>query len=240
VRGRNKAPGAFRRVQNFIGPAGCTQETATFVPPSVDRLGGALDLWEKYVHFEERDRLVQLAVIKAQFEVIHPFLDGNGRIGRMLVPLFLFEKEMLSSPVFYVSAYFESNRDLYYERLQAITRNGDWDGWIRYFLEAILAQAQTNTEKTRAIVDLNDRMRRDIPALNRSQYGNQVVDALFVQPVFSASDFLKRSGVPRDTGLRLLRKLKSMGLVADIEQARGRRAAVLVFAELLRITDDLP
>lgn len=240
VRGVNKAPGEFRRVQNYIGPPGCTQETATFVPPSVDQLGKALDRWEKYVHYEEKDRLVQLAIVKAQFEVIHPFLDGNGRIGRMLIPLFLFEKDLLSSPMFYVSAYFEADRDLYYEKLQAITRDRDWDGWIEYFLNAILAQAETNTDRTRAIVDLNDRMRRDIPSLDRSQYGNQAVDALFAQPVFSAADFLTRSRIPKDTGLRILRTLKSLELVAEIRAARGRQPAVLIFAELLKITGDLP
>ena len=102
VRGRNKAPGQFRRVQNFIGPMGAGIENATFIPPSPERVDPAMGDWEKYLHFEEKDRLVQLAVAKAQFELIHPFLDGNGRMGRMLIPLFLYEKQLLSQPMFYL------------------------------------------------------------------------------------------------------------------------------------------
>jgi len=120
VRGRNKAPGEFRRIQNYIGPPGCSIKNATFVPPSVDLLPSSLDNWEKFLHYDEKDRLVPLAIAKAQFELIHPFLDGNGRIGRMLVPVFLYEKGLLSNPMFYLSAYLEEHRDIYYEKLRAI------------------------------------------------------------------------------------------------------------------------
>ncbi len=133
VCGSNKARGEFRRVQNWIGPVGCVIEDASFVPPSPEMMMEALNNWEKYFHFEEKDRLVQLAVVKAQFKLIHPFLDENGRIGRMLVPFFLFEKKLISSPVFYISAYFERRRADYYRALNAISENGDWNGWIRFF-----------------------------------------------------------------------------------------------------------
>jgi Fic family protein len=117
------------------------------VPPAPERLPQALNNWEKYVHFDEKDGLVQLAVVKAQFEIIHPFLDGNGRVGRMLVPLFLFTKKLLSSPMFYLSAYFDANREAYITRLQAISQEHDWNGWIQFFLAAVVKQAAINTDR---------------------------------------------------------------------------------------------
>lgn len=137
VRGANKAPGEFRRDQNWIGPAGCTIEQASFVPPSPLRLLDHLQAWEDYLASTDFDLLVQVAVVHAQFELIHPFKDGNGRIGRLLIPLFLYQKRALASPMFYLSDYLESHRDLYYARLQGISREGDWTGWIAFFLQAI-------------------------------------------------------------------------------------------------------
>ena len=107
-----------------------------------------MDNWERYLHAEEKDPLVQLAIAKAQFELIHPFLDGNGRLGRMLVPIFLFEKELLADPMFYLSAYLEEHRDLYYRRLQAVSQENDWNGWVAFFLTALVEQAETNLLKT--------------------------------------------------------------------------------------------
>jgi len=237
VRGRNKAPGDFRQVQNFIGPTGCTAETASFIPPSPDKVHEAMGNWEKYLHFEERDRLVQLAVAKAQFELIHPFLDGNGRIGRMLVPLFLFEKGILSSPMFYVSAYFEEHREVYYERLQAVSREDDWNGWIQFFLTAVVEQAQVNTGKAGAILALYQRMKTAIPEVTRSQYAIQAIDALFDRPIFTSTDFIVRAGIPDDSARRILKTLKDGGFVADLRPGKGRRAGVLVFPDLIEITE---
>ncbi len=237
VRGRNKAPGNFRRIQNFIGPPGCDVENATFVPPSADRVGPAMDNWEKYLHFDEKDQLVQLAVAKAQFELIHPFLDGNGRIGRMLVPLFLFEKKMLSSPMFYVSAYFEEHRDVYYDRLQAISRTEDWNGWIHFFLTAVVEQAGVNTEKTKSILALYESMKREVPKAIRSQYAIQAIDALFDHPIFHSTDFIVRSGIPKDSAIRILNALKKSEHVRDLRPGRGRRAAIMIFPKLMNITE---
>ena len=130
VRGENKARGEFRRIQNWIGPPGSTIETATFVPPSPELVLESLSNWERYCHYEEKDSLVQLSVIHAQFEIIHPFLDGNGRLGRILIPLFLKEKKLLKYPSLYVSEYFEKNREEYYKKLRNITEMGKWNEWI--------------------------------------------------------------------------------------------------------------
>jgi len=128
VRGRNRDPGEIRRIQNYIAPPGTPIERATFIPPTPPMIMDALSDWEDYLHSEEKDALVQLAILKAQFELIHPFLDGNGRIGRMLVPLILYHKGILSSPMFYISAYLERDRDIYYDRLLSISPGKRWNG----------------------------------------------------------------------------------------------------------------
>jgi Fic family protein len=238
VRGRDRAPGEFRRIQNYIGPPGCSIEEATFVPPSPERVSPALDNWEKYLHSDEKDRLVQLAVVKAQFEIIHPFLDGNGRMGRMLIPLFLFEKGLLSSPMFYLSAYLEAQREVYYHRLQSVSAKGDWNGWISFFLRAVIEQAETNSRKTREILDLYDRMKQSLPEIIRSQYAVQAIDALFDRPVFQISDFINRSKIPEASARRILNGLRENGSVKDLRAGGGRRAAVLIFPELIAITED--
>lgn len=237
VRGRNKAPGEFRRIQNYIGPPGCSIENATFVPPSVDLLPSGLDNWEKFLHYEEKDRLVQLAIAKAQFELIHPFLDGNGRIGRMLVPIFLYEKGLLSSPMFYLSAYLEKHRDIYYKRLRAISEKGDWNSWIGFFLGAVFKQAHENSRKADAILALYNDMKQNVPTITRSQYAIQAIDALFNQPIFQSTDFMARSKIPKDSALRIINTLKKHKLVIPLRESRGRRAAILMFPKLIEITE---
>ncbi|MGA3114581.1 MAG: Fic/DOC family N-terminal domain-containing protein [Syntrophobacteraceae bacterium] len=238
VRGKNKDPGEFRRVQNFIGPLGTTIEQATFVPPSPEKILPAMSNWEKYVHFEEKDGLIQLAIIKAQFELIHPFLDGNGRIGRILVPIFLYHKGLLSSPMFYLSFYLERNRPTYFERLNAISRDGDWNGWIGFFLKAVMEQAQENGKKAKAILDLYNHMKQLVPEITRSQYAVKVIDSMFSQPIFLSTDFMKVSNIPRDSALRMLSALKEAKVINSLREAKGRRASLWVFPELLRITED--
>lgn len=237
VRGRNKSRGEFRRIQNWIGQAGRPMEDATFIPPSPDKLMNSLDNWEKYVHYVEKDVLVQLAVTKAQFELIHPFLDGNGRIGRMLVPLFLYEKKILSSPMFYLSGYFESHREIYYKRLQSISRPGDWDGWISFFLTAILDQAQENSRKAHSILDLYEHMKQRIVEITHSQFALQAIDALFAAPVFRSSEFIRKSEIPRQTAMTILRQLREHEILVEIRKARGRRSAIHAFPELLNIAE---
>jgi len=237
VRGRNSAPGEFRRVQNYIGPPGCTIENASFVPPSVDQLMSALDNWEKYIHCEEKDLLIQLAIIKVQFEIIHPFLDGNGRIGRMLIPLFLYEKKLLSSPMFYLSAYLEKNRDIYYDRLKAVSEKQDWNGWVSFFLNGIIEQAEDNIGKTHEILGLYDRMKQILPETIKSHYNLQAIDSLFDRPVFRISDFIDRSQIPKDSARRILNALRKKGIIDDLRQGKGRRPAILIFSELLSITE---
>jgi Fic family protein len=233
VRGSNKSPGEFRVDQNWIGPPGCAIEGATFVPPSPLQLLDHLQAFESYLGFDDFDALVQTAIVHAQFELIHPFKDGNGRIGRLMIPLFLFQKRALASPMFYLSEYLESQRDLYYTRLRGISRDGDWTGWIEFFLDAITAQARSNTDKVRLIMALYEEMKRRIADLTHSQYSIQVLDALFDRPIFQSSDFIQRSRIPKDSAAPILRKLRESGILQPIREASGRRPAILAFRDLL-------
>ena len=144
VRGHGKSPGEYHHIPNWIGPHGCTVEEATFVPIDAQKLPEAMSRWERYIHEGTPDLLVQLGILHAEFEALHPFLDGNGRLGRMCVPLFMYSKKLISGPMFYISAFFEAHRDEYYERLRAVSRDGDWTGWSEFFLKAVQIQAEEN------------------------------------------------------------------------------------------------
>lgn len=237
VRGRNRNPGAYRATPNWIGPAGCSIEEARFVPVSAEQLPQAMDRWEGFIHEAFSDRLTQLALLHAEFEAIHPFLDGNGRLGRMLVPLFLQHAGVLSQPVFYVSAYLESHRDEYYERLLAVSRDNDWTGWCVFFLQALTEQAAENLKKAQGIVQLHKRMLTEASALTRSQYATLAVEFLFGSPVFRSSVFTRTSGIPAPTARRILSVFSEYGVLTTVRPSSGRRPATYAFRELLNIAE---
>lgn len=237
VRGRNKDPGEYRRVPNWIGPEGCTIEQARYVSSGAEQVPANMAALEAYLHADAPDRLVQLAIAHVEFEAIHPFLDGNGRLGRLLVPLFLFEKSLLSSPNFYISDYLEAHRDEYYDRLLAVSRDGDWTGWCRFFLTALIEQARSNQQRALAILDLY-RARKDwVAEATRSQYAVRALDWVFERPIFKTSDFVETAGVPRPTAMRILRVLREEGVLTELRPAAGRRPAVLAFRDLLNIAE---
>ena len=237
VRGAGQAPGEYRRIPNWIGPPGCSIEEAHFVPPSADRLGDAVTAWERYLHYDGPDRLVQLAVLHAEFEALHPFLDGNGRLGRMLVPLFLWQTGLIRAPMFYISAYFEAHRNAYYDGLLAVSRDDDWTGWCRFFLQAVKSQAEENLAKAQGIIDLYDNAKGVVIDLTRSQYAIYALDWVFERPIFRASDFVAGSGIPKPTARRILNVLRDGGILKTIQEGRGRRAAVVAFPDLLNIVE---
>ncbi len=236
VRGQNKDPGEIRRRQNWIGSPGTPIENATFVPPDPFIILDALSDWEAYIHKEEKDITVQLALIKAQFELIHPFLDGNGRIGRMLVPLVLYDKKMLSEPTFYISSYFEKNRDIYYDRLHAISQEHDWNGWISFFLQALIEQSSENSRKAKEIINLYNSMKDKISSI-RNQYPIRALDAIFSKPIFSATYFGSRLGQSKMTANRVLRELTEEGIIIVISESSGSRPTIFAFPQLLNITE---
>jgi len=240
VRGQNKAPGEYRRVPNWIGSEGCSVDEARFVPCGADRLTVAMDAWERYLHSPALDQLVQRAVSHAEFEAIHPFLDGNGRLGRLMVPLFLHSKGLLSRPNFYLSAYFESNRDTYYARLLAVFRDRGRTGWCQFFLKAIIAQADINQSKIKEIFSLYHEKKNWIASATHSQYSVRALDWIFSRPIFKTSDFIANVDIPRPTATRIIRILRDERLLWEVRSASGRRSAVLAFRQLLDIAEGRP
>lgn len=237
VRGQDKTPGEFRKDQNWIGKYGCTIEQASFVPPNPLQLQDHLEAWQSYLASNDIDLLLQTAVIHAQFELLHPFKDGNGRIGRILIPLFLYKKKKLSQPMFYLSSYLEANREEYYMRLQNISREGDWSAWIAFFLQAITEQAKSNNAKIKEIMTLYDGMKEQIYEITHSQYTVNLLDAIFDRPIFETSDFVNRSKINKKTAMDLLKKLREAHILAVLREGSGRRATVLCFPELLNIAE---
>lgn len=237
VRGQNKAPGEYRRIPNWIGPAGCSIEQARFIPIGADRLPEAMGAWERYAHEDAPDRLVQLAILHAEFEALHPFLDGNGRLGRMLVPLFLWQRGLIRRPMFYISGWLEAHRDEYYERLLAVSRDDDWTGWCAFFIKAVKVQAEENLRRTQAILTLHEDLKNRLPELTRSQYAMRALDWMFDRPIFSAPDFIAGAGIPGPTARRFLGVLRQEHVLKDLRTGRGRRAAILAFPALLNIVE---
>lgn len=237
VRGQNKSPGEYRRIPNWIGPPGCSVEEARFVPIGADALPEAMSAWERYAHTEAPDRLVQLAVLHAEFEALHPFLDGNGRLGRMLVPLFLWQVGLIRTPAFYISAFFEARRDVYYDGLLSVSRDGNWTPWCRLFLEAVRTQAEENLTKALAIRALYDNLKHRIPEITRSQYAIRALDWIFEQPIFTAPHFIASAKIPAPTARRFLQVLVIEGVLRVLREGKGRRSAILAFAQLLNVAE---
>jgi len=237
VRGQDKSPGEFRKEQNWIGSPGSSIDQASFVPPNPFQLQGHLDAWQMYLEFNYIDLLLQSAVVHAQFELLHPFSDGNGRIGRILIPLFLYQKKKLSQPMFYLSSYLEAHRDEYYGHLQNISIHSDWNSWIAFFLQAISIQAHTNSQKVKAIMGLYEEMKIKIRDITHSQYGIQILDAIFDRPIFKTTDFIVKTGIRKPTALKYLRQLKNAGVLSTLLESSGSRPAVLYFPKLINIAE---
>ena len=235
VRGIDKARGEFRTIQNWIGSPGTPIEKATFVPPAPEIVLPSMSNLEYYIHHEEKDRLVQLAIIHAQFEMIHPFIDGNGRVGRILIPLFLVEKQLLKNPVFYISSYLDEKRDIYYDRLNNVSKKGDWNGWISFFLEAVEAQAKKNTTVVQSILSFYEEMKEMIVKYTKSQFAIRALDAIFEKPIFTTTQFIARSSIPKASAMRMLSKLKEEKILVNIREGKGRRPALIVFDKLMDI-----
>ncbi len=237
VRGQDKGAGMFRKKQNWIGKPGSPIEDATFVPPDPTVVMECLHNLESYIHFDEEDRLVQLAIIHAQFEMIHPFVDGNGRVGRILIPLFLYEKKILSNPMFYISEYFEKYKDMYCTKLQSISEDGDWEGWILFFLEAIFEQSKVNSAKAKAFLALYEKIKNEVAKLMRTQFSIPAIDTLFNRAIFTTTYFVTHSGIEKRSAMRILDKLQEAEILVVLRESRGSVPALLVFKELLAITE---
>lgn len=233
VRGKNKEPGKFREDQNWIGIKERPIEEARFVPPAPLVMQDFLQKLERFIAEPYDDTLIQMAFIHAQFEIIHPFKDGNGRLGRMLIPLFFYQKRVLPRPVFYLSEYLEQHDEEYRDRLLAITEVGDWQGWVEFFLRAIIRQSQMNLQKAEAIYRLYERMKIAFQKLTRSQYAVVALDAFFTMPTLSASDFTKLSGIGKASAANILTTLRQYNVIHCLSESSGRRAAIYTMPELI-------
>jgi Fic family protein len=238
VRGKNKDRGEFRTTQNWIGSTK-NIEDAYFVPPVPESVFEYLDNWEKYWHSQRPDALVQLAIIHGQFEIIHPFLDGNGRLGRMIIPLFLFEKKLLSYPEFYISAYFEENRTEYTNLLRNLCVEPDaWNKWILFFLSAINSQAETNAKKAQQMIQLYEKLKTRTITITHSQFAVPLLDYMFKRPVFPSNSFNKLPAMPTSTAIHtMLNALKEDGMLKLVRGGAGRRPQVLALAELINLCE---
>ncbi|MDI9637371.1 Fic family protein [Kamptonema cortianum] len=226
TRGKEQSPGEFRTSQNWIGPEGGTISTATFVPPPPHEMMVALDNWEKYLH-EDDDTppLVKLAILHAQFETIHPFLDGNGRIGRLLLTFLLCDWGILERPFLYVSHTLKLNRTEYYDRLQAVRDKGDWEGWIKFFLQAMAISAQDANERMRQINNLKEALRGRIVSEfpKRSSTLHRLLDALFVQPYISANRAQQILDLSKSASYQNLQILRRMSIIEEVFVFEGIR-----------------
>ena len=237
VRGENKDPGEYRKIPNWIGPPGAGMEDATYIPISAEKISSAIGQWEKFIHCEYQDRLVQLALLHAEFEALHPFLDGNGRLGRMFIPLFLSSTGVLSKPMLYMSAYLEAHRDAYYERLLSVSRDNDWTGWCEFFLKALIKQAEENLEKAEAILNLYQSEKNRFVELTGSKHAMRVLDFIFTTPIFAVSDFKTVSNIPKTSADRMLAILRKQKIIKLVQKGRGQLSAVYLYPPLLEITE---
>jgi len=216
-RGSDRLPGEFRRSQNWIG--GTRPGNARFVPPPPDRLPDCLSDLERFLHGKpvRMPVLLRAALVHVQFETIHPFLDGNGRLGRLLVALLLCQESVLSEPVLYLSLFFKQHRDVYYEHLQRVRIEGDWEGWVRFFMEGVATTADEGVAAARSILDMFAEHRCSIGALGRASGTSlRVHDLLQRKPVVSIADVAGALDVSAPTAAGALRRLEEIGFVREI------------------------
>jgi Fic family protein len=224
MRGGHQAPGEFRSDQNWIGPPGCTLDTATFVPPPPAEMQEALDAFEEFLHaLSSLPPLVRLGMIHYQFEAIHPFLDGNGRIGRLLVTLLLCAWNLLPQPFLYLSAYFVAHQQAYYDLLLAVSQRGAWEDWLGFFLRGVAAQARDAVVRAGRLLDLRERYREQFQAARAAARLLQLVDLLFARPVVTVREVEAALGVNFSTAQRYVDQLEERGLLREVTgQARNR------------------
>ncbi len=220
-----KTPGEYRRSQNWIGRPGATLADATFVPPPPDEMQRALGAWENYLNADTPEPvLVKLAFLHYQFEAIHPFLDGNGRIGRLLITLYLCSQRCLSQPLLYLSGFFDENRDEYYRLLLGVSQRGQWREWLEYFLRGVRQQARAALEDTKRILGLYDSYRDRLKqAKHPPQAAGLILDELFGNPFFSISKYCARTGTTFTKTSRGAEFWVEQGLLKEITGQKRHR-----------------
>ena len=233
VRGSKKNRGYYRKELVHIGRPGSPVENATFIPAPPDLIPDLMNNWEFYINStNEKDPLVQIAVAHYQFEAIHPFLDGNGRIGRIIIPLFLCERKILFHPVLYISEFFETHRNAYIDSLRAVDENGDWIQWVRFFLTGLQIQALRTQTSVLKILNLYQDLKQKVASMG-SLYGGQLLDIVFVRPVVTYSYLKDNLGASPQTVYNLINKFVKEGILIEMTDRKRNRS--FVFSDLLNI-----
>ncbi|MBE6564737.1 MAG: Fic family protein [Ruminococcaceae bacterium] len=236
VRGFDKSPGEFRKSQNWIGPQGCTLETATFIPPTVEDMEKALYDLEDYL-YEDDDlpALIKIALIHAQFESIHPFLDGNGRMGRLLITFWLCQQKILSQPLLYLSYYFKQNRLEYYDRLMAVRVRGDWESWIKFFLRGVASVSDEATDSAKQIIALQSKYSELLLRNDKANNNDSVLlNLLFEKPIVTKKEVADMLKVSLPTASSVVDAFCGMGILFD-KTPEKKRYKTFVFREYLEI-----
>lgn len=233
-RGSNCTPGEFRTTQNWIGPAGCTLMNASFVPPNVPDMQKALADLENYFYKEDNiPSLVKISMIHAQFESIHPFLDGNGRVGRLLITFWLCAEKILSKPLLYLSYYFKSNRIEYYDRLMEVRRKGDWEGWIKFFLRGVAIVADEATESAKSIIGLKEHYMKILGEYNNNYV--KLLDKLFLNSYVTKNKVMELLEVSYPTAGTIVEDFVTLGILKDMtpNQQRNKKYCFIDYVSIL-------
>ncbi|MGG5372083.1 Fic family protein [Enterococcus sp. AZ196] len=238
VRGQEKNPGEFRHSQNWIGPQGSTIATAKYVPPTVEKMDNALNDLEKYIHSADTlHPLIQAALIHYQFETIHPFLDGNGRVGRLLIILFLLEKKVIQAPILYISLELKRNQYEYYDRMMAVRNTGNYEQWVKFFLEVVTHAAKNATNKINQLSKLIESDRKKIADEHyKSSTVKNIYEFLLSQPLVTVNGLAKYFDLGFATINNAIKQLETLGIV--IQTSRGKRNRVFSYKEYLTILED--
>jgi len=222
VRGSHATPGEFRRTQNWIGTAGCTLNSAKFVPPSPDDLVDVLKDFEAFLYDRSLPPLVHIALCHYQFEAIHPFLDGNGRIGRLLITLLLIEHELLPSPVLYLSAFFEATRQEYYKQLYDVSAHGAWHEWLTYFLNGVAVQSLDVVSRAERINNLVNEWHKKIGG-PYSEVAHNIISYLAANPFVTTKNISENFTIAFTTAQRLIKKFESLDIIQQINESKRDR-----------------
>ncbi|MHC5101183.1 MAG: Fic family protein, partial [Planctomycetota bacterium] len=237
VRGDFATPGDFRKSQNWIGPGGCTLQNATYIPPSPELMMDCLGGLENFIHNADVPPLVQAGLLHYQFEAIHPFLDGNGRVGRLLITLFLIERKILATPLLYLSAFFEATRSEYYSRLLAVSQNSEWNLWLEYFLNGIARMSEDALSRAERINTLIQNW-REMVAGQKPKILFDTIGLLAENPFWTTKKIAERLNVAFTTAQRAINLLKEKQIVTQIDQAQRDR--VFCSKAIMNILDEAP
>jgi Fic family protein len=234
VRGQQRDPGEFRRILNWIGPPGARLGEATYVPPPPAEIPTALSALERYIHGDTGlPPLLDIALVRYQFEAIHPFLDGNGRIGRLLITLMLIERDLLPEPLLYLSVYFKRHRGAYYDHLRAISQNGEWEEWLLFFLRGVSVEASDASLRAAKLFELRETYRERFQREGARPNLLAAVNHLFANPVTSIRELAEILGVSFEASRRLVSSLEGRGVLEEITGRRRNR--VYAAREILQV-----